>query len=276
MVVRHLALVSESKSVKLADLVPTAAALQTQILRDFAPVWRRPATVTAFAKLSDVPLDHWPMIVRDDIPYQAQGIHLDKDGSPFSLILFSQGWSLTTSHEALEMLGDPLGKRTRRGLSPKAGQGTVAFLVEVCDPSEAADYAYDVQGETVSDFYLPSFFDAAKQPGRRYSFTDSLKGPRSVLKGGYVSWKDLATNHWWQQTWFGTRPTFRDLGVFAQGANPRRATDAATDVPMEAMRPAAGAARDVAAAAAANGSGDRAGRAAYLRKRVADIVAAAT
>jgi hypothetical protein len=274
MVVRHLALVSESRSVKLADLQPAVAALQTQIIRDFTPVWRRPATVTAFARLQDVPLDHWPMIVRDDIPYEAQGIHLDRDGSPFSLILFSDGWSLTTSHEALEMLGDPLGKRTRRGISPKAGQGTVAFLVEVCDPSEAADFAYEVQGQTVSDFYFPSFFEGASEAGRRYSFTSSLKAPRSVLKGGYLSWKELSTNHWWQQTWFGAQAAFRDLGVFARGANPRRATDSLTDVPQKAMQPAAAA--KAMAAEAGNGAGDRKGRATYLRERVEAIVAAAT
>ncbi len=35
--VRKLAIVSNSTSVKLADLVPAASALQTQIIRDFAP-----------------------------------------------------------------------------------------------------------------------------------------------------------------------------------------------------------------------------------------------
>jgi len=137
--VQPLALVSESKQVKLADLVPVAAALQTQFVRDFTPKWHRPATITPFTKLTDVPLDAWPVIVRDDIPYDAQGIHLDKNGVPFSLVLWDAGWSLTTSHECLEMLADPFGKRVIPGRSPKRGQGRVEFLVEVCDPCEAAD-----------------------------------------------------------------------------------------------------------------------------------------
>jgi hypothetical protein len=276
MVVRHLALVSESPSVKLADLVPAAAALQTQVIRDFAPVWRRPATVTAFNRLQDVPLDHWPMIVSDTIPYQAEGIHLDKDGSPFSLVRYSEGWTLTTSHEALEMLGDPLGKRTRRGPSPKQGQGDVAFLVEVCDPSEADAFAYQVNSTTVSDFYLPSFFDRTAQAGTRYSFTGAITKPRSILRGGYISWKDLATNIWWQQRWFNTpRPTFFKIGLLARGANPRRATDQLTEVPEEAMRPA-GAMKGFDAAAALPGPPpDQKERAARLREMVATIVAAA-
>jgi hypothetical protein len=275
MALRHLALVSESRSVRLADLVPTAAALQTQIIRDFAPVWRRPATVTAYAKLQDVPLDHWPMIVSDTIPYNAEGIHLEKNGSPFSLVRYSDGWSLTTSHEALEMLADPAGTRTRRGASPKAGQGQVAFLVEVCDPCEATDFAYAIDGHTMSDFYLPSFFDATASPGTRYSFTNSITKPRSILRGGYISWKDLVTGAWWQQVWFGTpRPTFKSLGTLARGANPRRATDQQTEVPEEAMRPSA-ARGDLAAAAVADGTPDRRARAAALRDQVATIVAAA-
>jgi hypothetical protein len=273
MVVRHLALVSESPSVKLADLVPTAAALQTQVVRDFAPIWRRPATVTAFARLQDVPLDHWPMIVSDSIPYQAEGIHLEKNGSPFSLVKYSEGWSLTTSHEALEMLGDPLGRRTRRGPSPKQGQGDVAFLVEVCDPSEATEYAYEVGSTVVSDFYLPSFFDRTATAGKRYSFTGSITRPRSVLRGGYLSWKDPSTNIWWQQRWFTTaRPAVVKLGMLGRGANPRRATDQQTDVPEEAMRPTGGRARLAAAAPAAGPPQDQKARAAQLRELVTAIV----
>lgn len=269
--VRHLALVSDSAKVKLDQLVPVAAALQVQVIRDFAPPWRRPATVTAFGKLTDVPLTHWPMIVRDDIPYQAQGIHLDKDGAPFSLVLYSDGWSLTTSHECLEMLGDPLGKRVRKGPSIKPGQGDARYLVEVCDPCEADQFAYQIDGVIVSDFYLPTYFSATARAGTSYSHTGAITAPRQVLEGGYLSWQDIATGHWWQQTYFGAKPSFRDLGVFSRGTNPRRATDGPTEIPEEVMQPrqspvAAGAAAD-------NGEAGRRDRASYLRARVDEIAA---
>src|ERR687884_701994 len=62
------------------------------------------ATVAAFPTLEDVPVGYWPMIVRDDIGQPgAAGIHLDKDGQPFALITMSDSWSLTASHEMLEM-----------------------------------------------------------------------------------------------------------------------------------------------------------------------------
>jgi hypothetical protein len=44
------------------------------------------------------------------------------------------------------MLVDPSGNRLVAGDSPKTDQGRVSFLVEVCDPSEAADFAYSANG----------------------------------------------------------------------------------------------------------------------------------
>ena len=66
----------------------------------------------------------------------------------------------------------------------------------------------------VSDFYTPRFFDPVHSSAIRYSFTDAIKRPRQVLRGGYLSWHDPKTDHWWQQTWFGSRKEYRDLGVF--------------------------------------------------------------
>lgn len=274
--VRHLALVSDSARVKVGDLVPVAAALQVQVIRDFAPPWRRPATVTSYANLVDVPATHWPMIVRDDIPYKAQGIHLDNNGEPFSLVLYSDGWSLTTSHECLEMLADPLGKRVRKGPSIKPGQGDARYLVEVCDPCEADQFAYQVDGVTVSDFYLPAYFDAVAGAGTRYSYTGSITTPRQVLEGGYLSWQDVATGHWWQQTHFGPQPSFRDLGVFSRGTNPRRATDGPTEIPEDVMKARQPLVAAGAAAAEDNGAAYRRERRSYLRGRVEEIVAAAS
>jgi len=214
----HIAMVSESDQVTFSELAKVSAALQKQATRDLAPIWNISATVDAFGSLDDVPIDYWPIIVRDDIEVNgAAGIHLDKDGHPFALVQFSDGWSLTASHECLEMLVDPMGNRVKAGKSPKPGQGRVEFLVEVCDPSEADEYSYAVNGIVVSDFYTPDYFAPASSTGARYSFTGAITKPRQVLKGGYLSWHDPVTDHWFQQLWFGgAKPSFRDLGVFAQ------------------------------------------------------------
>jgi hypothetical protein len=104
--------------------------------------------------------------------------------------------------------------RQATGDSPKPGQGRVSFLVEVCDPAEAADFAYSVNGVQVSDFYTPHYFDPVTSSGVRYSYTGALTQPRQVLRGGYLSWKDSVSGHWWQETWFdGGQPSYRDIGA---------------------------------------------------------------
>lgn len=214
--IRQVALVSESSRVSFDEVAVVSAALQKQALRDLAPVWDISASVDPFARLEDVPLGYWPMIVKDNIGFPgAAGIHLDKDGQPYALITSSNDndiWSLTASHELLEMLVDPFGNQLEEGDSPKPDQGRVQFLVEVCDPSEAAQYAYTVNGVLVSDFYTPRYFDPVASPAIRYSFTNSIKEPRDVLPGGYLSWLEPVSGDWWQETWFGNVHNFRNLG----------------------------------------------------------------
>jgi hypothetical protein len=148
-------------------------------------VWDVEATVDAFPRLEDVPLGYRPMMVRNDIGFPgAAGIHLDKDGQPFALIAMSDSWSLTASHELLEMLADPFGNRVVTGQSAHPDQGRVEFLVEVCDPSEAAEFGYTVNDIFMSDFYTPQFFDPVRADGARYSFTSAITEPRTILAGG--------------------------------------------------------------------------------------------
>ena len=214
MLIRHVGVVSESERVSLQALTRAAAAIQKQAVRDFAPFWQVRATVAAFGALEDVPTDYWPVIIKDDIDTPgAGGVHEDDNGQPFALVMATDTWSLVLSHEILEMLGDPFGNRLVAGQSPKKGQGRVDFLVEVCDPSEGPQFAYQVNGVTVSDFYTPHFFDPVGAPNVRYSFTGAIKSPRTVLKGGYLSWHDPISNHWFQERFFGAAPTFADLGV---------------------------------------------------------------
>lgn len=231
MLVTQLALVSETRQITSSQLNRVAAALQKQAVRDFCPIWQIPASVDAFDKLKDVPVGYWPLIVRDDIGQPgAAGVHMDKNGQPFSLIQYSDSWSLTASHEMLEMLGDPWGNRLVAGQSPKRGQGVVEFLVEVADPPEAPENAYTINGLLVSDFFTPHFYDPVTAAGVRYSFSGKLDGPRKVLKGGYLSWRDPVSDHWWQQVWFDSaEPEFRDLGkMTARAGSLRSAIDAHT------------------------------------------------
>ena len=221
----YVALVSQSASVQNWELQIVAAALQTQVARDFIPIWGVDGTVSAFDLIQDVPTGFWPIIIRDDIGFPgAAGIHLDRNKKPFGLVQASNRWPMTASHEILEMLVDPMGNRTRSASSIKPEQGMVDYLVEVCDPSEAEQFGYQINGVWVSDFYTPEFFLSLKSGNVRYSFTGALANPLTVLEGGYVSWHDPESDHWWQQTWFGgAEPQFVDLGIIPQASPSPRA-----------------------------------------------------
>jgi len=225
----HLALVVEAPQVSRRAVAEVAAALQRQLARDVAPIWEVHATIDAFASLEHVPPGYWPILVGDNFPgVESVGIHLDRNGQPFALVEASPSWSLTASHEAIEMVIDPWGNRTVPGGSPMADQGPadqglVEILVEVCDPSGGAQWAYTVNGYLVSDFCTPNYYDPIGAPGVRYSFTGALTRPRQILEGGYLSWRDPATGEWWQ----GERIqqpelSFRRIGPLDEDGRPIR------------------------------------------------------
>jgi hypothetical protein len=272
---RQVGLVSESQ-IDPGDLTGVSAALQKQVTRDLVQFWDVKATVDAFPQLEDVPTGYWPIIIKDNIGFDAAGIHLDDHNQPFALVTASEQrdvWSLTASHELIEMLVDPFGNRLMAGDSPKSDQTRVQFLVEACDPSEAADFAYTVNGILVSDFYSTRFFDPVDAPGVRYSFTGAIRKPREVLQGGYLSWLDVASNTWWQETWFsGNRPTFRNLGAMnAKNGSFRTQIDRLTSE--DRSRAISGGLRAARAAGVSATVTDNiaASRAARLRRQIDDL-----
>jgi hypothetical protein len=154
-----------------------SAALQKQATRDLAPIWEVSATVDAFEKLGQVPVGTWPIIIGGKVPPGAGGFHTDTNGQPLALVRASSDINVlcqTCSHEMIEMLVDPFGSRFVPGDSPMPDQSRVNFLVEACDPSEAAQFGYTVNNLLVSDFYSPHYFDPVQSAGVRYSFTGAI------------------------------------------------------------------------------------------------------
>jgi len=263
LMVNQVALVAQTAQIQFQDLTAVAAALQKQMTRDVGPIWNIDATVDAFASLDDVPLGYWQVLIDDTIPFDAAGIHLNSDnGQPYALVTYSDDWSLTTSHEVIEMLVDPSGNRTAAVNSPKPGQGRVLVLVETCDPSEAAQFGYTVNGILVSDFYTPHFFDPVKSASVQYSYTQALTEPLQVLDGGYMSWWDPNSKHVFQLFVEGGNKRFEDQGLLPPGFGTLRTfTDSFTNqhrrdlkksLPSGAMLSALGAAKAVRPTAAAS------------------------
>ena len=209
----HVAIVSIAREVPTRDLLQVAAAVQKQVTRDFTPLWRIAATVDAFEDLASVPSDYRPVVLFGDLAElsgqlearigerQAEavvgvlesddiaGIHLAASTrQPFALASVSGAWTVTVSHETLEMLADPYGNRLVAAVHPLNRAKRVNYLLEVCDPCLATYYT--VNGLPVSDFYTPRYFDPVRIESVRYSFTGAIEEPLEILPGGYLSWID--------------------------------------------------------------------------------------
>jgi len=212
MLTHHIALVNQTVHINSAELSRVSAALQKQVTRDLSPIWQIQATVDAFENSKDVPAGYWPIFVRDDIHEPgAEGYHTDRNHQPYSLVRHGSSWALTASHELCEMLADPFGNRMVASGSIVKTQGRVNYLVEICDPCESEQFAYSVNGILLSDFYTPHYFDPVRSSSIRYSFTGSIKEPKQILREGYLSWLDPETDKWYQATFFGSKPSIREI-----------------------------------------------------------------
>ena len=209
----HIAIVSLTDDVPMRHLMQATAAVQKQIERDLAPFWGLRATVNAFEDLQSMPSDYHPVVLFGDADelrgklefaigdeYTAQliddfeqdrlsGLHLNAfTRQPFALVELSDTWSVTLSHETLEMIADPFGNRLVAAAHPQDPTERVKYLVEICDPCQAI--WYPVNGVPVSDFYTPRYFDPVGVDPGRYSFTGAIEHPLQILPGGYLSWID--------------------------------------------------------------------------------------
>jgi hypothetical protein len=214
----QVALVSESETLAFGELLSVSAALQKQVSRDFAPIWELHATIDPFERLEDVPTGYWPVVVVDQLHTGDLGIHGQRDGQPIALVQFGQDWSLTASHECLEMLADPWARHLVAGDALDGSGHRVEYLVEVSDPCQAAVFGYRVNGHLVSNFYTPEYFSPSGSTAARYDFRGEMSQPRQVLEGGYLSWRDPLTNHLHRADRIGGDLWFSDLGEVAMGA----------------------------------------------------------
>jgi hypothetical protein len=207
-----------------AELLQTvAAALNVQVTRDLPQFWNIQATVIPLHE-KRVPSGVWPVFLVKSLPPGEGGFHLDKHNQPFAEVIAtpaSDGWTVAASHEVIEMLVDPTGNRLQSSISIEVvgqkiqdGDGQFEYLVEACDPCEADDYSYGIQGVAVSDFLTPHFYDPVVTSGTRYSFTGALIAPRQILPGGYISWINPETDEWQQLQYIDPHqpPQIVDLG----------------------------------------------------------------
>ena len=133
----------------------------------------------------------------DDDTAQALGYHaLTNRGVPFGFVfphlsdLLGEDWSVTLSHEALELALDAEVNRMARGPHPDPEQeGRMVYhWYELCDAVQADTYSID--GVDVSNFVLPLYFTESEEHLNHNDFLGCGVRSFGVRPGGYIGFFD--------------------------------------------------------------------------------------
>jgi hypothetical protein len=184
-----------------ASIDDAVTAFNVQIAQHLSKCWSR----ARLASVLKLPMDNpevgqagvWPIILVDSLEEGVGGFHSTKHHQPYAKVAVTDAdWTISASHEILEMLVDPGGNGLEVGpavtcekgqIQDKSGQSE--YLLEICDPCAAKEFAYRVNGKIwVSDFVTPDYYSCGGVPDGRYSFRHNIAQPRRVLKGGYIGW----------------------------------------------------------------------------------------
>jgi hypothetical protein len=198
MPVRSVVLVNESSLPLSVDRFrEVARALQIQVVRDFEPVWEESASVSALTG-TQVPAGAWPIRLVDQSTQL--GVHMDEGRHPYAVVRASIDWTITMSHELLEMLANPEGDKTVEGpdIDPDHSGRRVEYLLEVCDACQV--YDYPVGTVPVSDFVMPEYFRPERTAaGAKMDLLGRIGSPLQVHKGCHLSWWDPQDRSWHQR-----------------------------------------------------------------------------
>jgi hypothetical protein len=175
-------------------------ALQKQVSRDFAPVWGVEADLSFLSANATVPPKTWLIGVFDNSDQAgALGYHdLTEEGLPLGKVFaktdldYHSAWTVTASHELLEMLGDP---DINLFAFSQSGLEIFFYGYEVCDACETDKLGYQIDGILVSDFVYPAWFEGFRAKGStQFDYRNKIESPFELLPGGYISIFDVSYN----------------------------------------------------------------------------------
>jgi hypothetical protein len=207
MALQRIALVNSSDgNVSFTEITAVAHALQIQVERDFKQFWGVSAQVIPLRDRDSIEtMGVSPIFLVSSLgDPTAGGVHLDKKGKPFAKVVLSDDWSISASHELLEMLVDPLGQKLIQApdIDPESDGHMVNYLIEVSDPCEI--FSYKIGDVLVSDFVTPEYYNPNASPAHLLDFKGHLTKPYDIPRGCYISWLDPLDRHWHQKRPNGT------------------------------------------------------------------------
>lgn len=201
--------INRSKALDDATLQCAIRAINRQIAEDFAPYWSFGASLRLEGAIGakpkkqqledmrgDAVLYLWDEVdVEDALGYHEANFR----GIPYGFVFtelckkLKESWTVTLSHEALELLGDAQGNLLVQGPHPSDAKREVFHWFEMCDAVQAETYHID--NVEVANFVLPLYFTPEEQAGGRNDFLGRLhKGKPlpsfGVNPGGYIGYYD--------------------------------------------------------------------------------------
>ena len=180
-------------------------AVNRQVVEDFVPIWGAgrickihepvfdPADINTLAN-DPVFADSIIYIVDEGLLPGALGFHdLNARDIPFGFVfvLNPQDWTVTLSHEVLELILDPTVNIFVPGPDPRDATNTVLHTYEVCDAVERTTYQIDEIA--VSNFLTPSYFTIGEAAGTRNDFLGVGVSSFGVTQGSHIAFIDLPT-----------------------------------------------------------------------------------
>ncbi len=187
------------------ELETAIRAINRQIREDFEPYWSLGATLRLEGRSSKKPSGQGLADLRgdaiiymwseSDVP-DALGYH-DKNnrGIPYGFVFtelsakLGENWTVTLSHEALELIGDQEANLLVQGPHPQNPKQAVFHWYEMCDAVQAETYKID--DVEVSNFVLPLYFTGGDELGGRNDFLSRAHEGKTlksfgVNPGGYI------------------------------------------------------------------------------------------
>jgi hypothetical protein len=209
----QVSVINESTVLRDEDIAPVVAALQKQVTDDFCPMWGTNAELKIIAKGTTPPTGSWWLVLLDDSDQaNALGYHdLTSEGLPIGKVFAGSDlkagtqWTVTASHELLEMLADPNINLTV--FSQSTNTAGILYAYEVCDACEDDSLGYKIGDVLLSDFVYPAWFESFHTEGStQFDRMNKIKDPFQLLAGGYIGVFNVNSGSGWTQR-MDQRPT---------------------------------------------------------------------